>query len=386
MHERKRLFTRTFVLLLATQTCFGMSVSVMFLLPKYLKLALHASDVEVGWVGAVGAVTGVFAFPLVGHFNDCFGRKPFLLLGSVLMALTTLTMLAVEHVEPTLYVIRALQGISFALLFNSASTLASDGIAPEQMGRALGIFGASMLVTNALSPYLCEPLADRWGWDAVFWFSVAWAVLSLVTSCLVRERHAAHSHGTARPSALALLGDARARRVVLIIAAAGAGFGAVFTFSQPYALALGIREVSGFFVSYAVCALCVRLALVQRLDRYGKRRVCAAALSAYALAVCTAAFIRPGVLELVGALMGLAQGIYYPMLNALALESVPRQQRGSMMALYHGGFNAGVALLLLIGGSIADKLGYPALFFMSGALTALGALSLYGSDVVGTPA
>ena len=74
--------------------------------------------------------------------------------------------------------------------------------------------------------------------------------------------------------------------------------------------------------------------------------------------------------------MGLAQGVYYPVFNALAIESVPVHQRGSMMALYHGGFNAGLALASLLGGAFAERFGYMALFFLCGGLTALASLVL----------
>ena len=157
---RDSLFTRGFVLLLLAQSCFGMSFSAMFLLPKYLKLALHASDVEVGVTQALGAMAGVFAFPVVGVLNDRYGRKPFVVAGSILMLLTVLSMGHVERVGLALCVLRMLQGLSFAMLFNSASTLVADGVPRAQLGRGLAIFGASMLDTNALSPAMAEPIAQ----------------------------------------------------------------------------------------------------------------------------------------------------------------------------------------------------------------------------------
>src|SRR5687767_236990 len=82
----KSLLTPNFIALIITQTCFGLSFSCFFLLPKYLKQVLQASDVQIGAVASLGSLAGVFAFPLVGALNDRFGRKPFILLGNVLMA------------------------------------------------------------------------------------------------------------------------------------------------------------------------------------------------------------------------------------------------------------------------------------------------------------
>ncbi len=377
----KPLLTRAFLLLLVTQTCFGMSFSAFFLVPKYLKLALAATDIQIGSLGALGAAAGVFAFPIVGALNDRYGRKRFILFGSVLITLTALSMLYITQVGLALYGVRMLQGIAFALLFNSATTLVSDKVHPEHLGRALAVFGASMLVTNALSPAISEWIADHHGWPAVFWFSIGWGVLACACAPFVQEEaRTVNLHGP-RPSMLALLYEPRGLRIALLIATGGAGFGTIFIFHQPYAISLGIKQVSGFFVAYAVFALGVRMIVIGHVDRWGRKRVSAIALFVYAFAVAGAAFLRPGLLELIGAVMGLAHGVFYPVFNALAIEGVPAAQRGSMMALYHGGFNAGMALALVSGGAIAERFGYPVLFLGMGLVTLAGAWGLYTSDL-----
>ncbi len=377
----KPLLTRAFLVLLVTQTCFGMSFSAFFLMPKYLKLVLLATDTQIGTLTALGAAAGVFAFPIVGSLNDSFGRKRFILFGSVLMALSAFSMLHIAQVGLALYGIRMLQGVAFALVFNSATTLVSDKVSPEHLGRALAMFGASMLATNALSPAISEWIASRHGWNAVFWFSVVWGVLAIGIAPFVQEEARSKSYSGPRPSMFALLNEPRGLRIALLIATGGAGFGTIFVFHQPYAISLGIEQVSGFFVAYAAFALGVRMIVIGHVDRWGRKRVSAIALFAYAFAVAGAAWLRPGLLEVIGAVMGLAHGVFYPVFNALAIEGVALSQRGSMMALYHGGFNAGMALALVGGGAIAERFGYPALFLGMGLVTLLGAWGLFTSDL-----
>ncbi len=377
----KPLLTRAFLILLITQTCFGMSFSAFFLLPKYLKLVLLATDTQIGLLGAVGATAGVFAFPIVGSLNDRFGRKRFIVLGSVVMTLTAAAMLYIESIGIALYTVRILQGIAFALLFNSATTLVSDKVEPEQLGRALAVFGASMLATNALSPAVSEWIADHHGWNTVFGYSVAWGLLAVASASWVHEDARPTGPRGPRPSMFALLKEPRGRRIALLIGTGGAGFGTIFIFHQPYAIALGVKQVSGFFVAYAVFALCVRLIVIGRVDAWGRQRVSAISLFVYACAVACAAWLRPGLLEAIGAAMGLAHGVFYPVFNALALEGVALSQRGSMMAIYHGGFNAGMAVALVSGGAIAEHFGYPALFLGVGFITLLGAWGLHTSDL-----
>lgn len=359
-----------------------MSFSTFFLLPKYLKVALHATDSQIGTLGALGSVAGVFAFPLVGVLNDRLGRKRFMLLGSGLMTVTSLAPLALPTLGLAFYGSRLLHGLSFALFYNSASTLMSDRVAPARLGVALGVFGSSLLVTNALAPALAELLSTRYGWSSVFWVASAWSVLSFLGGLLVRgsaKRHTSQRAGTPEPR---LLSTPRARITALAIAGAGAGFGTVFTFHQPYALALGIEQVSGFFLAYAAAALLGRMALLSRLELHDRQRVSSLAMLLYALAVAATAWLRPGLLEGIGLVLGLAHGVLYPVFNALAIQGVGPTQRGSMMALYHGGFNGGMAASLLLGGTLAERFGYPVLFWSTGALTAAAAWLLAQSPAL----
>jgi MFS family permease len=378
---REALFSRDFVVLLATQVCFGMSFSAMFLLPKFLKVELAASDAQLGAVQAAAGLTAVLTFPVVGTLNDRLGRKPFVLIGALVMAATALATLAVREVNLWFYVLRALQGMAFAMFFNSAATLTID-LAGANMGRALAVFGASMLATNALAPAISEPLATRHGWPAMFWLSVAWGLASIVLGLFVRESRATHRDaGQSATGLFALLREPRARQVLMIIAATGAGFGTVFTFYQPYALSRGITVLSSLFVFYAASALLVRLFFMTYIERQGRRQVSSLSILLYAAGVYATAFMRPGMLEVIGLLLGTGQGVFYPVFNALAVEGVPPGQRGSMMALYHGGFNAGMSLLMLTGGWFAQNFGYPALFFATGSLTAGAALALWRSKL-----
>ena len=357
-----------------------MSFSTFFLLPKYLKLVLHASDLQIGAVGSVGAVAGVIAFPIVGLLNDRYGRKRFMLLGSALMTASALAMLPLTEVGLTLYGLRLVQGLAFALLFNSAATLMTDRAAPSQLGIALGVLGSSMLITNALAPAMAESVAARFGWAPVFALASGWGVLSLLL-CFAVEATSRDRAPRARIGG-SLLRDRRARTVVLAIAGAGAGFGTVFTFHQPYALALGITEVSGFFVAYAFAALIGRMLLLQRIDDKDRRALTAMSMLVYAIAVAATAWLRPVLLECIGLVLGIAHGVLYPVFNALAIQHVAPAQRGSMMALYHGGFNGGMAVALLLGGSVVERLGYPALFWLTGLVTATAAVGVWFSPVL----
>jgi len=70
------LWTRSFVLVIATQVAFGCSVSTFLLLPKYLASNLSLGASQIGAVTALPGLTAVLAVPFVGPLVDRAGRRP----------------------------------------------------------------------------------------------------------------------------------------------------------------------------------------------------------------------------------------------------------------------------------------------------------------------
>jgi MFS family permease len=78
--------------------------------------------------------------------------------------------------------------------------------------------------------------------------------------------------------------------------------------------------------------------------------------------------LRPDLLAAVGAVLGIAHGLLYPAINAIAAEGVPRARRGAVMSYFGGAFYGGFALWTFSAGLLAKHSGYPLLFLLSGLL------------------
>lgn len=81
-------------------------------------------------------------------------------------------------------------------------------------------------------------------------------------------------------------------------------------------------------------------------------------------------------LLLSGALLGLAHGLFYPAFNAVAVDLAGDRERGKAMAAYNAAFNLGFAGGSYLLGYLAILAGYPAIFFMTTVVCALGYLLL----------
>jgi MFS family permease len=366
------LLSRPFVLMLCAQFFFGLSYSTFFLLPKYLAREMHADARAIGAVASTALLSGVLAVPWIGSALDRGRRRPFITWGALVNAVSACGFASVHSIALPLYALRAVHGISYALVFNATVTLATDLAPARQLGQAIGLCGAAGMVANAIAPAAAEWIADRQGWSLVFWLAAGAALVASACSLGIRERRgSATPAAIARepaPSALALIRDPKRIGAFLASAVAGAGFGVMFTFTQPFALGRGANQVSGFFVGYTLCALAVRVFLGGLADRVGRARVAFFALALYGLVLCLTSQLRPDLLFAFGACFGLAHGLLYPAINALGAEGVPRSRRGSVMSYFSGCFYGGFALWVLGAGWLARSYGYPLLFLLTGLL------------------
>lgn len=360
------LFTRNFVALLAAQACFGFSFSSFFLLPKFMTVELGAGPDEIGSVTAAFYATAVLLAPWMGTVVDRRGRRRFLTAGALLQAVAAFGFVAVGEVGPLLYGLRALQGVAFAMAFVAGSALAVDEAPADRLALALGIFGLTMLSNNAIAPVLVEEIGQRAGWGPAFAMAGAMGLLGSLLSLRVPDR-ARPAPDAEIPGLFAVATRPGAPRMWLVVGLAGAAFGVMFTYPQPFALQLGIENVRGFFVAYTAGALVVRLGLGPFTDRLGRRRVSLVALVLYAATTAAAAWIGVLGLAAVGAVFGLAHGIFYPTFNALAVQQSGEHERGKAMALFNGAFNVGYACGVFGLGIVADRLGYPPVFWIGAA-------------------
>ena len=365
------------------QFCFGLSYSCFFLLPKYLARELHADASAIGAVAATALIAGVLATPWMGAWLDRGARRPFVSYGALVNALSGGAFALLHAVSWPLFALRVVHGISYALVFNATLTLAADLAPPKKLGQAIGLCGAAGMLANAIAPAIAETIADQQGWALVFWLAGGAALLAALLSLGLREPRrnarallAAEAEAELGPSALTLLRDPQRWGALVCCAANGAAFGAMFTFTQPFALSLNASKVSSFFVGYTATALAVRLFLGTLADTWGRRRVALGALVLYGLVAATTSLLRPQLLFFFGAGMGLAHGLLYPALNAIAVEGVPRARRGAVMSYFFGCFNSGFALWVLSAGVLAKSHGYPLIFLITGLLVWLSILFL----------
>lgn len=114
----------------------------------------------------------IFQVPL-GHFSDKWGRKPFILGGLVLMALTTIALGKVQTMSQ-LILVRLFQGVAAAGVASPAFALAADLSKAGGEGRQMSVVTMGFGLGIAVGPMLAGLLA-------VFFFELPFLVIGLAS-------------------------------------------------------------------------------------------------------------------------------------------------------------------------------------------------------------
>lgn len=365
------LFRGPFMWVTAANFTYFLCFASFFLLPQYLR-DLGASKDEIGDIFAIFGLTGIPLTPLVGMLIDRYRRRPVFIFGAILMWAASLSFAFVDQLSLLLYVLRALQGISFACCFTAATTLAADLSPPDRRAQALGIFGVFTLITHGLAVIIAEFIVSHLGFKGLFYIISSWCLLAALLFTRVPETR--HSHSDARGSSLLkLITSAALFPPIAVATLAGVGFGVALTFVPILGEVIRIEHVSIFFLCYVGAAIFVRIFGGRLADVYGRRAVAAPSLAILAASIIGLAFIGGDRgLALVGLAFGTGHGFLYPALNAFVVDVSRPEDRGKAMSLYNAAFNLGITLGAVVFGRVAEAEGYDKMFIAAGLTVLLG--------------
>lgn len=136
--------------------------------------------VRVGFLIAVFGLVNALLQPLAGALIDHVGqRKPFIVVGLVLMAVATLGFLLASQFTHLLF-LRALQGIGVAITVPAALALMVGSSEKSTRGGSMGIYTTSRMLGLAIGPLLGGLLYDSFGFDAAFYAGGAFIILAFI--------------------------------------------------------------------------------------------------------------------------------------------------------------------------------------------------------------
>jgi MFS family permease len=369
----ERLVTRPFVALAAATLAFFVAGGIVLpAAPQFAERALLADRVEVGIAIASFSVASLVVRPLVGWSTDRFGRRPVLILGAALTIAALLLHVVAGSLE-VFIVARSLFGAAEAFFFVAA---ASD-LAPEgRRGEAISFLSLSLYLGLAIGPLLGETvLAATDSYVAVWLTAAAVTVVALGLTLVTPETAVLLEPGQSRPRGR-LFHPAGLFPGFLILLGIW-GMAGYLTFVPLYVTEIGMSGASLPLAVYALVVVGLRIVGAKLPDRLGAARLSGTALALSTVGLAVIGFF-PSQVGLIAGTAVFACGVAFtfPALLSLAVSRVSPDERGTVVGTTSLFLDLSFGLAPVALGVVAEASGYPAVFLVGAAASAVGCLIL----------
>ncbi len=140
-----------------------------------------ANAISLSWVATSFLLSAaVFLVPF-GRLADIFGRRKIFNLGLIIFTIGSFICGFAPNIKILIFW-RIIQGLGGSLIFGTAMAIITSVFPREKRGRALGIAVAAVYTGLTLGPFIGGLLTKKWGWEAIFWFTVPLGIISLLLS------------------------------------------------------------------------------------------------------------------------------------------------------------------------------------------------------------
>jgi MFS family permease len=371
--KRPRLVTPAFFVISAASLAYFLSLGVLVpAVPLYVEGPLRGGEVAVGLAVGIFSISGFLFRPWAGRLVDRRGRRPLIVAGAGIVALSVLGYLLAGSTS-VIVALRFVTGIGEAFFFVGAASAIADLAPEERRGEALSLFSLALYAGIGLGPIFGETALQLIGFEAAWVGAGALAVAAGLLGLAVPETRpqAPEESKAAQP----LIHRAAIRPGVILWAnlVAMAGY---FAFLPLYALEAGLDGSRLIFLLFSAVVIAVRSAGARIPDRIGPRRASLGALVSTAVGMAVLA-TWPGPAGVLSGTVVLAvgQALAFPALMTLAMRGVPPSERGSLVGTFTAFVEVSFGLGPVLLGFVAAGFGFRGAFLAAGVV-ALGGLVL----------
>ena len=149
---------------------------------------------DIEWVSTAFMLATAVAMPLVGWVSGKIGHKTLYLGSLVLFTLGSMACASAWSYD-ALIGARIIQAIGGGAIQPVGMAIVADLFAPQERGRALGIWGTGIMIGPALGPTLGGYLTDWFNWRVIFSVNVPFAIVTLLAGMMVMPARRGRRHG-----------------------------------------------------------------------------------------------------------------------------------------------------------------------------------------------
>ena len=391
----ERLWNRNYCKVMAANFALFFAFYVLTpLLPLYLSEHFGATKDVIGMVLSGYTITALLFRPLSGFLVDSFPRKTVLMACFALFALFFAGYLAASTLL-LFAIVRTLHGAPFGALTVSNSTVAIDVLPSSRRTEGIGYYGLSNNLAMALAPTI-GIFIYRYthSFQLLFWIALVVACAGWGVDATVRLKPRplpAEADGKGMKLSLDRFFLLRGWMLGANMVAFGFSFGVLSNYLAIYGKEqLGISGGTGTYFMLCSAGLmlsrlqggaALRRGLLTRNAAHGML----ISLVGYTLFIAVPTLLPAHHSATMAAyyasavLIGLGNGHMWPAFQNMTISVATNRQRGTANSTILVSWDAGMGLGILVGGIVAEHMGYAAVFWTVVAVNASGVAAFFAA-------
>ncbi|MBN2402471.1 MAG: MFS transporter [Spirochaetes bacterium] len=343
-----------------TNLMFFLGNSFYILFPIFLK-QLGAPEAHIGIMNNVDKILIIITSVSIASFIRVKNKIIVLRTGYLLMTIAFISYIFISAFSWNILIIRILHGIAFSISMIFGTNIVFDIVPMKDAAEAIGIYGITGAITNAISPFAGELLLSK-GYPFYYIFAIS-AVLVFLSLCVtfIMPKPEPHPDKSSTETRAGFLHLFRSFRFIIITVAAvifGGCFGVIVTYLPNFVLSTTNFQFSYFFIFYIAVLIIIRFKIIGKLSGYNINRILITMFFTGALLNALLNFLYSlPILIGIGIMYGLTHGILFPIINTTMISLVNTNEKNTANALYMASFYGGMMLFSLPLGFLIDYTG-----------------------------
>lgn len=316
------------------------------MLPIYAD-SLGAATAVVGFVSSSFAVTALLIRPFSGPAFDSFSRKALLMIAQVIIC-TSCFLYGIADSVPMLIAVRLLHGVGMGCSGPLGLALVSEFLPPTKFSSGISIYTLAQSVAQVIGPASGLYLVAYVGFSNIFFVTASLLFFAMLGTAFIKEpprEYLPYRLKLDRMFAKAAVPKALTLMLLCI------AFSCMTAYVVLYGYERGVTDMGLYFVVYAGCLMVTRPIFGTLADKFSAPRILLVGLGFFAacyMALCAAHDLGG---FLLAAVLGSAGfGVCAPLLQSMAMASVPMQFRGAAGNTTFTGLDFGSLIGPVIGG------------------------------------
>ena len=366
VNTKPALWTRNFTTCAAANFLLFFSFyQLLPILPMFIIDKFQTDNATAGIIISLYTIGALACRPFAGFLVDTLSRKPlyfwtFFAFTLCFIGYKTLGLI------PLLALLRFMHGLCFGISTTASNTVAIDALPASRRGEGIGYFGISVNLAFATGPMTGMFLYEAFGDNIVFAISIILCVIGLI---LVQTLKVAPKEK--KPHAPLSLDRFFLTRAVPQFANfifVGFAYGPVTNYIALYAKELGIGGSGWFYALIAAGLIINRVTTGRLIDKGYLVHLVGTGMTLNSIAYFMLAFSHTPVTFFASAfLIGTSLGLIFPGYQTMCVNLARHDQRGTANSTYLSGWDIGIGIGILVGGSMAEHFGmHQQVFFTCG--------------------